>query len=89
MESYRILIAEDEPLTRMMLRARLEKIGHQVVAEAENGVQAVQAARVHEPDLIIMIFACRSWTVLKQRVRLSRSVPVLLCSSQPIVSRSW
>jgi len=54
MESYRILIAEDEPLTRMMLRARLEKIGHQVVAEAENGVQAVQAARVHEPDLIIM-----------------------------------
>lgn len=54
MESYRILIAEDEPLTRMMLRARLEKIGHQVVAEAENGIQAVQAARANEPDLIIM-----------------------------------
>jgi len=54
MESYRILIAEDEPLTRMMLRARLEKIGHQVVAEAETGVQAVQEARVHQPDLIIM-----------------------------------
>jgi AmiR/NasT family two-component response regulator len=54
MESLRVLIAEDEALTRTILRARLEKLGHQVVAEAENGVQAVEAARVHKPDAIIM-----------------------------------
>lgn len=54
MEALRVLIAEDEALTRTILRARLEKLGHQVVAEAENGVQAVEAARVHKPDAIIM-----------------------------------
>lgn len=54
MESLRVLIAEDEALTRTILRARLEKLGHQVVAEAENGVQAVEAARTHKPDAIIM-----------------------------------
>lgn len=54
MDSLRVLVAEDEALTRTILRARLEKLGHQVVAEAENGVQAVEAARVHKPDAIIM-----------------------------------
>jgi AmiR/NasT family two-component response regulator len=54
MESLRILVAEDEALTRTILRARLEKLGHQVVAEVENGVQAVEAARTHKPDAIIM-----------------------------------
>ena len=54
MEPLRILVAEDEALTRTILRARLEKLGHQVVAEAENGVQAVEAARTHKPDAIIM-----------------------------------
>src|SRR5512144_2678382 len=54
MEPMRVLIAEDEALTRTILRARLEKLGHQVVAEAENGVQAVEAARAHKPDAIIM-----------------------------------
>jgi response regulator NasT len=54
MEPLRILVAEDEALTRTILRARLEKLGHQVVGEAENGVQAVEAARSHKPDAIIM-----------------------------------
>ena len=54
MEPLRILVAEDEALTRTILRARLEKLGHQVVSEAENGVQAVEGARAHKPDAIIM-----------------------------------
>jgi AmiR/NasT family two-component response regulator len=54
MESLRTLIAEDETLTRTILRARLEKLGHQVVAEVENGIQAVEAAKNTRPDVIIM-----------------------------------
>jgi len=53
-EPLRVLIAEDEALTRTILRARLEKLGHQVVAEAENGAQAVEAALSAKPDVIIM-----------------------------------
>ncbi len=54
MEPLRVLIAEDEALTRTILRARLEKLGHSVIAEAENGAQAVEAARANKPDVIIM-----------------------------------
>jgi response regulator NasT len=54
MESLRVLIAEDESLTRTILKARLEKLGHQVVAEAENGIQAIEAARASRPEVCIM-----------------------------------
>jgi response regulator NasT len=54
MESLKFVIAEDEQLTRTIIRARLEKLGHTVLAEAGDGAQAVEAARTHKPDAIIM-----------------------------------
>ncbi len=54
MESLKAVIAEDEQLTRTIIRARLEKLGHTVVAEAGDGLQAIEAARLHKPDVIIM-----------------------------------
>jgi len=54
MDPLKAVIAEDEQLTRTIIRARLEKLGHIVVAEAGDGVQAVDAARTHKPDVIIM-----------------------------------
>lgn len=50
----RILIAEDETIIRLDLRALLENAGHNVVAEARDGEEAVAFAREHEPDLIVM-----------------------------------
>jgi response regulator NasT len=54
MESLRVLIAEDEELTRQILRTRLEVLGYEVVAEASNGVEAVQLADAHQPAITIM-----------------------------------
>src|SRR5579884_2884950 len=54
MEALKAVIAEDEQLTRTIIRARLEKLGHNVVAEAGDGLQAIEAARLHRPDVIIM-----------------------------------
>ena len=50
----RILIAEDETIIRLDLRGLLEAAGHEVVAEARDGEEAVALARVHAPDLAIM-----------------------------------
>ena len=50
----RILIAEDETIIRLDLRDLLERAGHEVVAEARDGEEAVELARVHEPELAIM-----------------------------------
>jgi two-component system, response regulator PdtaR len=54
METLRVLIAEDEAETRSIIRARLEKLGHTVVAEAANGVEAVALATSHKPNVVIM-----------------------------------
>jgi response regulator NasT len=50
----RVLIAEDETIIRLDLRGLLEAAGHDVVAEARDGEEAVALAREHEPELAIM-----------------------------------
>src|ERR1700687_4436279 len=50
----RVLIAEDETIIRMDLRGLLEKNGMMVVAEAANGIQAVELARTETPDVAIL-----------------------------------
>jgi DNA-binding NarL/FixJ family response regulator len=51
----RVLIVDDQPLARAGFRAVLEATGNiTVVAEAENGEQAIQQARAHEPDVVLM-----------------------------------
>jgi response regulator NasT len=50
----RILIAEDETIIRLDVRTLLEKAGHQVVAEARDGQEAVALAEEHDPELIVM-----------------------------------
>jgi len=50
----RILIADDHSLFRDGLRSLLAANGHEVVAEAKNGREAVQLAREHHPDIVLM-----------------------------------
>jgi response regulator NasT len=54
MQHGRILIADDDAVLRMDLRAMLEAIGHCVVAEAVDGGEACALARSLGPDLIIL-----------------------------------
>jgi len=50
----RVLIAEDEALIRLDLAEMLAEAGYDVVAQASNGEEAVELAREHRPDLVIM-----------------------------------
>ena len=50
----RVLIAEDEALIRMDLREMLEEEGHEVVAEARDGAEAVTLVRASRPDIVFM-----------------------------------
>ncbi len=50
----RVLIAEDETIIRLDLRNLLEDAGHEVCAEARDGVEAVDLARERRPDLAIL-----------------------------------
>lgn len=48
-----ILVVDDFDDTRLLLRTWLERKGYEVI-EAHNGKQAVDSAKNHHPDLIIM-----------------------------------
>ncbi len=50
----RVLIADDDAVIRMDLKAMLEELGHTVVGEADNGEAACYMARSLKPDLVIL-----------------------------------
>lgn len=54
MTQARILVVEDERIVALDLQHTLESFGHEVVATSPSGERAVELARVHQPDLILM-----------------------------------
>lgn len=50
----RILVADDEAVIRLGLRAMLQDAGHEVVGTASNGRMAVAQAEATRPDVIVL-----------------------------------
>ncbi len=50
----RVMTAEDDPIVRADLRLVLEEAGFGVCAGARDGIEAVELARVHAPDVIVL-----------------------------------
>lgn len=50
----RVLVVDDYDDVRMLLRIKLESLGHEVVAEAADGQEAVALATSHQPDLVLL-----------------------------------
>lgn len=50
----RVVIADDHALFRDGLRSLLEAHGIEVLAEAKNGSEAVELARLYRPDVVLM-----------------------------------
>jgi DNA-binding NarL/FixJ family response regulator len=50
----RAVVADDHPIFRQGLRVLLEDLGVEVVAEAEDGEEAVAAVRRERPDVVLM-----------------------------------
>jgi two-component system cell cycle response regulator len=51
--SGRVLVVDDVPTNRLLLRAKLSSAYYDVVV-AENGVQALEMARAEQPDMIML-----------------------------------
>lgn len=54
MNEKRVLLVEDDSMLSFMHKKILERMGHQVVATANCGEDAIAAAREHELDVILM-----------------------------------
>ncbi|RYZ78693.1 MAG: response regulator transcription factor [Moraxellaceae bacterium] len=49
-----ILVCDDEPLARERLTRMVKAAGHDVVAQAANGIQALEQVRLHQPDVVLL-----------------------------------
>jgi response regulator NasT len=83
MKPLRILIADDESLHVMGLRQQVEELGHQVVAEAYSGREAVLLAARHQPDLALLDIVMPDLDGIEaaRRISASHPIPILLISA--------
>ena len=89
----RILIAEDETIIRLDLRELLEREGFEVCAEARDGVEAVELAQEHEPDLAILDVKMPRLDGIEaaRRILAERPIPVVMLTAygqDELVSRA-
>ncbi|WEK07347.1 MAG: response regulator transcription factor [Candidatus Pseudomonas colombiensis] len=83
---YKALVVDDHPFIRSAVKMLLKQEQFDVVAEADNGADAVQLAREHAPDLIILDIAMPKLDGLEVISRLSTlGLPskILVLTSQP------
>jgi response regulator NasT len=71
----RILIADDESIIRMGLKAMLVEMGHEVIT-AVNGREALDMARRHQPDLAILDIKMPFTNGLQVAKTLARTQPL-------------
>jgi two-component system, NarL family, response regulator LiaR len=50
----RVIVADDDPLARKMIKEALQRAGIVVIAEAQNGRQAVELTNHYHPDVVLM-----------------------------------
>lgn len=80
----RILVADDAAFMRQMIREIVEAEGHEVVAEASDGVEAVDQFKAHHPDLVTMdiVMPRRSGIdAVKGILELDSTACVVMCSA--------
>ena len=83
----RILVVDDEPDQRFLLRRIFERAGHQV-AEACDGAAALRAVRDSPPDLVVtdIMMPVMDGAELIRRLRgepATTGIPVLAASGDP------
>ena len=50
----KVIIVDDEPITRMDLSDMLQELGFSVVGEAADGFDAIELCRSLHPDVVLM-----------------------------------
>jgi response regulator NasT len=75
----RVLTVEDDPIVRADLRLVLETAGFEVLEDARDGDEAVELAREHTPDVIVLDFGLPGidGAEASRRIRGERAVQIV------------
>jgi CheY-like chemotaxis protein len=84
----RVLVIDDEPDVRWLIRMSLERAGHEVLA-AEDGLRGIALARKQRPEIIVldlMMPVMDGYAVLAELAKDARTadVPVVVLSARAI-----
>jgi DNA-binding NarL/FixJ family response regulator len=72
----RVILADDHTLVRAGIRALLEKMSNlEIVAEANDGREAIALAREHGPDVLVMDISMPNLNGLEAAARLNKEQP--------------
>jgi response regulator NasT len=79
----RVVVAEDEAIIRMDLCEMLQEEGFEVVGEAADGRKAVDLAREHRPDLVILDIKMPGMNGIRaaEMITQERIAPVLILTA--------
>jgi response regulator NasT len=82
-ETLRVLIADDEALHNLALSSQLDTLGHQVIATATNGREAVELAREFKPDLVFLDIRMPVMTgpEAAHQITAERPIPIAILSA--------
>jgi two-component system, response regulator PdtaR len=82
----RVMTVEDDPIVRADLRLVLEDAGFGVCAGARDGIEAVELARLHAPDLIVLDLGLPRLDGIEatRRILSERDVPIIALTGRSL-----
>ncbi|MBI5642033.1 MAG: response regulator [Deltaproteobacteria bacterium] len=90
----RVLIADDAVFFRTLLKDILLKGGFEVIAEAENGEEALERTKTLEPDIVILDVVMpikNGLEAARDIARLNLPLKIVMCTSlgyEPVVDEA-
>lgn len=82
--SKRVLIVDDALFMRMKLKDILERNGFEVVAEAQNGMEAVEKFKSERPDIVTMDITMPEMSgieAVKAIKKIDPDAKIIMCSA--------
>ena len=84
--SRSVLVVDDEPMARMLLRLIMVRAGFEVI-EAEDGIEALRIVAAEEPDLVIldvMMPGMDGFEVCEKlrRIQGAKDLPIIMLSAR-------
>ena len=82
--SRRVLVADDAAFMRQMIREIIEPEGFEVIGEATDGLEVVEAYKKLHPDVVmldIVMPKCSGIDALKRILAAQRGARVVMCSA--------